>query len=132
MSRPAARGTPFRQFGSNGFGAWVVAAHAVDERLLGDHTEHAWSGSARLWMPGEAAQFTEAEAERLPDWKRGGVLVHARCQSDRVGKSQSAQVDRESRGTVEGTYCIAKDFVPAQPSEDFQSPIMNLLGILSE
>ena len=132
MVRPAAGGAPFGQSRRDGFRARIVEAHAIDECCVGHRAKHPGRGIARLRMPGHSAEFDEAEAQRLPHRDRRRVFVHAGGQADRIGKSQTEQLDRQVGRVVKRCQCLTEHFVPAQPAQGVERAIVNLFGIQRE
>jgi hypothetical protein len=132
MRGPAPQRAPVRELLREGFGAGIVEAHAVDERFVGDGAEHARGGIAGLRVPGDAAEFTEAEPERGPDGRGGGVFVHARGEPDGVAELQAEGFDGKLRRAEEGVERIAQGRVTAGPAEGGEGAVVDFLGLMGE
>lgn len=132
MRGPATARAPVGEALRHRFRAGIVEAHAIDERFIRDGAKHARRGIAGLRVPCDAAKFAEAEAERRPDRRGGGVLVHARREADRIGEIQAKNFHRQFRGPEEGFARVANQFVPARPRERRQRAIVDFLRVLRE
>src|SRR5439155_16259523 len=87
---------------------------------------------ARLRMPRHAAQFDEAKPQRLPHWRRLGVLVHSGGKSQWIWKFQTEQFDRQCRRAVKRSQRVQEDIALRDPAQGLQSAIVNRLRILSK
>src|SRR2546426_1560241 len=102
MVGPTAKRAPMSKFLGDGFGAGIIEAHAVNDRLIAWHPEQAWLRIAGLRMPGDGAQLSEAETERGPNWDRIGVFVHAGSQAKWVWEFEAKQFNRHRGRAEEG------------------------------
>lgn len=79
----------FGQRVGQGVGAAVVESHAIDEGVGFGDSEEAGLGIAGLGVPRDAADFAEAESQRLPGGNGDSVFVHSGGEADGVGEADS-------------------------------------------
>src|SRR5262245_37026843 len=111
MGGPSVEETPAGELSRHGAGAGIVESHAVDQGFVRDDAKHPGIGIARLRMPGDSAQFREAETKGRPSWNGGGVFVHAGSQPDGVGKTKAKTFHWQRRRGIERFQSLAKRLV---------------------
>lgn len=112
--------------------AAVVKTHAVDERLIGHGAEHPGLRIARLRVPSHTAEFTEAEAQRAPDRRGDGLLVHARRETDGVGESEVEEFHRQIPRSKSAGERATQRRLPRRPSQRCERAVVNRLRVLRE
>src|SRR5258708_1135954 len=83
-------------------------------------------------MPCYAPKFAKAESQCCPGRHCGSELVHACCEADRIGKSQSEQIHRQTRRAENRLDRITNDFVPAYPCQSAHRSFMRLFCVLGK
>ena len=129
MRGPAVVVAPATEPLGHGIGAGVVEAHAVDQCLVLDDAEHPWLGITGLLMAGDAAEFAETEAKRLPCRDCCAGLIHAGCEADGVGKRQPKQLDRQAWPAEKPPRKAQCTAPPRRPAELIDDEVVRLLGV---
>src|SRR5438477_2905459 len=132
MARPAPERAPLSQFLGHHFSARVVKAHAIYQRFISNGSENPGRRVARLGMPGDAAQFTEPEAQGSPHRQGLGRLVHAGCEANGVGELQTKLFDWQPWRAVNRFQQLTGDFMPARPPQRAEGALMDLLRVARE
>ena len=83
-------------------------------------------------MPGDPAQFAEAEAHGLPRRHRHGLLVHARGQAERIGKTQTTDHHRQLRHVKQPFHQPAGQGQSRGDGESGEGTVVDLLRVLRE
>ena len=110
---PAVERAPFGKLAGHFLGPGIVETHAVDEGFVGHGAEHARRRIAGLRVPGDAAEFAEAEAKRGPDGRGVSVFVHAGGETDGVGKAEAEEFDGQLGRAVKLGGQVAQKLAPA-------------------
>ena len=80
--------------------AWIVEAHAVDDRLLLDQAEQPGFRVSRLRTRGDRAHFNAAEAQAAERVDRVSFLVQASGEADSVRKFQAHDFHRRAKFVI--------------------------------